>query len=189
LGPILWQFPPGFRFEPERFATFLALLPKDGPAALALAERHDAHVREHTWLAADGIGRIRHAVEIRHESFCTPDFVALLRRHGVALVTADAPRWPALFDLTADFAYCRLHGGKQLYRSSYDPAALDRWAARLQAWSHGLPMTDGRFIAPAAETDLQPRDVYLYFDNTMEQAAPVDALALIDRLQPAEATG
>ncbi|WP_222183006.1 DUF72 domain-containing protein [Geminicoccus harenae] len=189
LGPILWQFPPGFRFEPELFAAFLALLPQDGAAALALAERHDAHVGEHTWLAADGIGRIRHAVEIRHESFCTPDFVALLRRHRVALVAADAPRWPALFDLTTDFAYCRLHGGKLLYRSSYDGASLDRWAARLQAWSQGLPMTDGGFIAPGGDPAPMPRDVYLYFDNTMQQAAPVDALALVDRLQPAQATG
>lgn len=187
LGPILWQFPPSFRFEAERFAAFLALLPQDGRAALALAKRHDGHVGEHSWLAAHGIGRIRHAVEIRHESFCTESFVDLLRHYGVALVAADAPRWPAVFDRTADFAYCRLHGGEQLYRSSYGPTALDRWAARLQAWSHGLPMTDGRFIAPGSGPAPAPRDVYLYFDNTMQQAAPVDALALIDRLQAEEA--
>ena len=182
LGPILWQFPAGFRFEPERFAAFLALLPRDGRVALALAEQHDAHVAGRTWLAADGIGRIRHAVEIRHPSFCTPAFPALLARHDVALVTSDAPNWPGFMDATADFAYCRLHGDRRLYRSSYDAASLDRWAARLRAWSQGRPMTDGRFIAADAQLAAQPRDVFLYFDNTMEQAAPVDALALIGRL-------
>jgi len=126
--------------------------------------------------------RLRHAIEIRHDSFRDPAFIALLRRHRAALVVADTVEWPLLMDLTADFVYCRLHGSTELYRSAYAPDALDRWAARVEAWSRGAPMTDGNFVTPPVD-DGRPRDVFLFFDNTDKLQAPDDARALMARLE------
>ncbi len=181
LGPILWQFPASFRFEAGSFAAFLALLPQDGEAASALASRHDDHVKARGWLKADGVGRLRHAVEVRHESFNDPAFIALLREHDVALVCADAVDWPLWTDLPADFAYIRLHGSQELYASGYDDAALDRWAGLISAWAEGRDAGEAGRIVPA-RTEGRPRDVYVYFDNTMKPRAPRDALALMARL-------
>jgi uncharacterized protein YecE (DUF72 family) len=115
LGPILWQFPPNMRYDRERFEAFLQLLPRDTVQAQALARRHDHHVKGRARLAVDRNRRLRHAVEIRHESFRDADFIALLRRHGVALVVADtAGKWPLLEDVTAGFMYLRLHGDTEL---------------------------------------------------------------------------
>lgn len=153
LGPILWQFPPQMKFDQERFARFFSLLPKDTEEALALARRHDGRMKGRVWLEAQGRGPVRHAVEIRHESFCCEAFIALLRRHGVVLVVADTPAWPLLMDVTADFVYCRLHGAEQLYASGYNDEALDRWAERVRAWSAGREPAD----ANRASAPLKPR--------------------------------
>jgi len=187
LGPILWQFPPFFRYDSERFETFLALLPHDGAAAARLAARHDSRLRAQPWLDTAGVGRIRHAVEIRHESFRDPAFIDQLRRHDVALVTADTVEWPLLMDLTADFVYCRLHGSIELYNSGYSPAELDRWAARMDAWANGRPMRDGNFVTAPLD-DGRRRDVFLFFDNTDKLKAPGDAEGLMRRLN-VEANG
>lgn len=181
LGPILWQFPPSFRFERESFAAFLTLLPQDGKAASACAQKHDDHIKARGWLTADGIDRLRHAVEVRHESFRDPAFIDLLRQHNVALVCADAVDWPLWTDLTADFAYIRLHGSQELYASGYDDGELDRWATLVAAWAEGNDAGGETRIAPA-KADGRPRDVYVYFDNTMKPRAPRDALALMSRL-------
>lgn len=181
LGPILWQFPPNFRFEPERMSAFLALLPHDTKSAAALAHEHDHRLAGRAWLETDAVRPLRHAVEIRHESFRDEAFVRLLREHDVALVCADTVEWPRLMDLTADFVYCRLHGSETLYQSGYDGAAIARWAARVRAWSLGHPMLDGEFAdKPSKRT--KPRDVFLYFDNTDKLRAPGDARALMEHL-------
>lgn len=182
LGPILWQFPPNFRFDVGRIRDFLALLPHDTQAAAHLAREHDHRLDGRAWLETDRTRPIRHAMEIRHESFRDKRFVELLREHGVALVCADTVEWPRLMDITSDFAYCRLHGSEELYRSGYDAAALDRWAARVRAWSHGEPMRDGTFAAPSP-VSRQQCDVFLYFDNTDKLRAPDDARALLQRLE------
>ena len=104
LGPILWQFPPRMTFDPDRFRTFLDLLPRDTKEAAALARRHDKRLSKRNWLESDVKQPVRHAVEIRHESFRAPDFIDLLRRYDTALVCADTVEWPLLMDLTADFA-------------------------------------------------------------------------------------
>jgi uncharacterized protein YecE (DUF72 family) len=181
LGPILWQFPPFFRFDAARFEPFLALLPHDTEAAAALAARHDDRLKAPAWLDTEGKRPIRHAVEIRHESFRDPAFTALLRRYGVALVCADTVEWPRLMDLTADFVYCRLHGSTELYRSGYEPEAIGLWGGRVDAWAAGRPMHDGDFVEPVPP-DAQPRDVFLYFDNTDKLRAPDDARALMRRV-------
>lgn len=182
LGPILWQFPPSFRYNPDLMEAFLALLPHGAEAAASLAARHDERMKGSVWLEADAVPVLRHAIEIRHESFCDPGFVAQLRRHRVALVCADTVEWPRLMDLTADFVYCRLHGSQELYRSGYDDAALDRWADRVRAWASGEPMHDGAFAGAADDGGHRPRDVFLFFDNTDKLRAPDNARALMDRL-------
>jgi uncharacterized protein YecE (DUF72 family) len=181
LGPLLWQFPPNFRFDAGLMDDFLALLPKDTQEAVALARKHDDRLQGRAWLKVDAQRPVRHAVEIRHESFRDPAFVALLRRHGVALVCADTVGWPRLMDLTADFVYCRLHGSAELYRSRYEKAALRRWAARIEAWAHGQPMHDGEF-AGDPDAAVQPREVFLFFDNTDKRHAPDDAASLMRML-------
>ena len=80
LGPILWQFSPRFRFDCARIEPFLAMLPRDTEAALALARRDDHRVPARTWLKIDQPRKLRHAMEIRHNSFVNPEFIALLRK-------------------------------------------------------------------------------------------------------------
>jgi uncharacterized protein YecE (DUF72 family) len=183
LGPILWQFPPNFRFDEERFARFLELLPHDTDDASALARRHDRIVTGRAVLRADKRRPLRHAVEIRNESFAVPAFVTLLRAHRVALVCADTVAWPRLMDLTSDFVYCRLHGSEELYASGYDDAALDRWADRVIAWAHGGEPKDAERIIDRPGPKRAKRDVFVYFDNDKKVRAPVDAEGLIRRIR------
>jgi uncharacterized protein YecE (DUF72 family) len=184
LGPILWQFPPNFAFDAERFASFLSLLPRDLEGAVALARKRDAFMRGRVALSIGANQTMRYAIEVRHESFNDPRFVRLLRKHNAALVIAEtARRWPMLQDITADFLYLRLHGDKKLYRSGYSDKALVRWAERISAWSRGGEPTDAIKAEPQAKAPSQPRAVFCFFDNTDEKLrAPVDAKALMKKL-------
>jgi uncharacterized protein YecE (DUF72 family) len=184
LGPILWQFPPNFRFEPDRMAAFLDLLPKDTDAALRLARRRSAWMKGRTRLAIAAPGAMRHAIEIRHDSFLDRAFVDLLRRHNVAWVVAEsAGRWPTVHDVTADFVYMRLHGDETLYQSGYGDPALDRWAERILAWHRGGEPADARKVADLKPPRRARRDVYCFFDNTdVKLRAPFDAQRLMARL-------
>jgi uncharacterized protein YecE (DUF72 family) len=183
LGPFLWQFPPSFRFDADRLRAFLALLPRDTDAATALARRRDARLAGRARLAYGPTRPLRHAIEVRHESFETPAFVELLREQRIALVVADtAGTWPYAEDLTADFVYVRLHGDRELYVSGYTPSALERWAARIRTWAAGRQVADARLLAPGARAPLVPRDVYVYFDNDIKVKAPRDAMRLAGML-------
>jgi uncharacterized protein YecE (DUF72 family) len=178
LGPILWQFPPQLPFD-GRFEAFLAQLPRDMAEAAALARRHDDRLRGRSFTAPRSRRPLSYAIEVRHDSFCTAEFVALLRRYGVALVVADtAGRWPFLEDVTADFVYVRLHGDVELYASGYRRMALKRWAERIHAWSSGGEPAGVRRISRPAAVRSRGRDVYVYFDNDAKVHAPFDALAL-----------
>ena len=182
-GPFLWQFPPQLAWNPERFDAFFSMLPKDTAAALALAREHDERLSGRAWLEIDRRRPLRHAVEIRHPSFIDPGFVALLRKHRIALVVADtAGRWPLLEDLTADFVYLRLHGDVELYASGYSDAALDRWAERIDAWRRGGQVADARLASPRTARPRLRRDVFCYFDNDVKVHAPYDAAHLAARL-------
>lgn len=129
LGPFLWQFPPNFKFDPDRMEHFLSLLPHDTSAGLALARQYEPRMEGKVALEVGKKRKLRHAVEIRHESFIDEAFIAMLRKYKVALVTADTARtWPYYEDVCADFMYLRLHGDKELYASGYSDEALDRWA-------------------------------------------------------------
>jgi uncharacterized protein YecE (DUF72 family) len=184
IGPILWQLPPNFRFDRDKLDAFFRLLPRDTRAAAALGRRHDHRLKARAWLrAGPRPRRLRHAIEVRHDSFRDPAFIDLLRRRDVALVCADTVEWPLLMDLTSDFVYCRLHGSRELYRSGYSGAELGRWAKRIRAWRDGKPMRDGIFVGTPAKP--MPRDVYVYFDNTDKLMAPRDGQALMRRLEEA----
>ncbi|HEY2336162.1 MAG TPA: DUF72 domain-containing protein [Burkholderiales bacterium] len=143
LGPFLWQLPPFLPYQPDRLQAFFEQLPR-----------------------RRGRRPLRHAIEIRHESFVNRDFIALLREHDIGLVVADtAGKFPRLFDVTADFVYVRLHGDIKIYASGYTPTALKDWAKRIRAW------------------DRAGLDVFVYFDNDMKVRAPFDALNLMQRLR------
>jgi uncharacterized protein YecE (DUF72 family) len=165
LGPFLWQFPPMFRFDPSRLESFFALLPRDTGQALALARKRDKRMTGRSRLAIDAPRKLRHAIEVRHESFITDDFIALLKQHDIGLVVADtAGKWPKLYDVTSDFVYVRLHGDIKIYTSGYTSRALDAWARRIRGWS------------------AEGADVYVYFDNDVKVRAPFDALNLMEKL-------
>lgn len=182
LGPFLWQFPPNFRFDPELLEAFLRLLPRNTEEALALARKCEPHMEGRTTLVIDADRKLRHAVEIRHQSFIDPAFVSLLRKYQVALVVADtAGKWPYREDVTSDFMYLRLHGDQELYASGYTEAALDRWAERIRAWSGGAEPVDAERITESSAA-VSSRDVYCYFDNDIKVKAPFDARRLIDKL-------
>ncbi|MEU7629791.1 DUF72 domain-containing protein [Nocardia sp. NPDC049220] len=163
LGPILWQLPPTLPFDVQLIDTFLSHLPRTTVQGVEVARRHDQRV-DPAYAATDADRPLRHALEVRHDSFVTPKCTDLLRRHGVALVVADAAgKYPLLEEVTADFVYIRLHGHDELYVSGYTDHALDEWAVKIRAW---------------AETG----DVFAYFDNDAKVMAPRDALALRTRL-------
>ncbi len=184
LGPMLWQFPPNFAFDAERFEAFLALLPHDTHAAAELARGHEARMKGRTMLDPGPKRRLRHAVEIRHESFEDPAFIALLRKYRVALVVADtAGKWPQIEDVTADFMYLRLHGDTELYASGYDDDAIARWARKIRAWREGGQPKDARLVSSKAPRKRATRDVYCYFDNDIKVHAPRDAQRLIQALE------
>jgi uncharacterized protein YecE (DUF72 family) len=183
LGPFLWQFPPNMQFDEALFEHFLQMLPKDTQAAARLARRHDEKLKHGAHTRGNGRRPLRHAVEIRHESFRDAKFVRLLRRHDAALVIADtAGKWPLIEDITASFVYIRLHGDKQIYVSGYTPRALDRWAERIRLWRDGREPPDARKVLDAAAPKRKHRNIYVYFDNDVKVRAPVDAINLMKRL-------
>jgi uncharacterized protein YecE (DUF72 family) len=184
LGPILWQFPPNFRYDRARFASFFDLLPRSTSEALRLARKRDQRMHGRSRLAIDLDRPLRHAIEIRHESFLDQDFIKLLRDYRIALTVAETARkWPLLEDVTADFLYVRLHGDEELYRSGYSDAALDRWADRIRAWHRGTEPEDAQRLTSARKTRSRPRDVFCFFDNTdVKLRAPVDAQSLMRKL-------
>ncbi len=166
LGPLLWQLPPTLGYDEERLVRFFETLPRTTAAAAALAGQHDDRLTADRVLTSTSVDQpIRHALEVRHDSFVSERFTDLLRAHDVAAVVADtAGRWPMLDAVTSDFVYVRLHGADELYVSGYTDEALDAWAERVRGWRE-----DGL-------------DTYVYFDNDAKVRAPYDAMALISRL-------
>lgn len=155
LGPVVWQMLPTRRFDADDIAAFLALLPD----------------------AVDGL-KLRHVLEVRHESFACAAFVALARRHKVAIVVADHAEHPLITDPTADFVYARLMRGSDDVPTAYDAAGLDRWAAVLRDWSAGR---DPGLPLLAEPAPVQPRDVFAYIIHEGKVRAPQGAMALAER--------
>jgi uncharacterized protein YecE (DUF72 family) len=159
LGPILWQFAPTKKFDPPDFAAFLALLPK----------------------RVDG-QPIRHVVEVRHESFCVPDFLALVRKAGAAVVLAEAEKFPVIADVTADFLYLRLQRTEEGIATGYPVKALDLWAARAKTWAAGSVPEDLPTIAGDPPAKVK-RDVFVFMISGAKTRAPAAAMALLERLK------
>ena len=159
LGPLLWQFAPTKKFDEADFGKFLELLPRK----------------------LDG-RTLRHVVEVRHDSFCTPAFIALLRKFAIPAVFAEHATYPAIADVTGDFVYARLQKGEDTIKTAYPPKALDAWAERAQAWAEGGVRTICRCIDPEHRAKPKPRDVFIYFIHEGKVRAPAAAMALIERL-------
>jgi uncharacterized protein YecE (DUF72 family) len=159
LGPIMWQMAPTKKFDRDDFAAFLALLPPrlDGTA-------------------------LRHAVEVRHDSFVDPAFVDLLRAHSVAAVLVDSAKHPPIADVTSDFVYMRLQGTSETEDTGYAPAALDAWTKRAKAWAHGDAPSDVSPVGSSAPPK-QPRDVFVYMIAGAKVRAPAAAMAMLERLK------
>lgn len=158
LGPILWQLAPYKRFHAEEITAFLKLLPRKG-----------------------GARRLRHALEVRHESFLDEKFIALLREENIAAVFADSDDYPAIADATADFVYARLQRTRENCATGYEAKDLDLWARRARAWEKGETPADlPHFAAPAKKS---ARDVFVFMIAGAKRRAPAAAQALIARLQ------
>jgi uncharacterized protein YecE (DUF72 family) len=164
LGPFLWQLSARHRFDADVLRDFLAVLPRSTRSAARLAREHDHRVRV-PLVRALVSQPLRHALEPRHESFFSEEALRLLRGAGVALAVSDSADWPIIEEVTADFAYLRLHGRPRTYRSRYGRASLERWAAKVRARRRA-------------------GDVFVYFDNDAEGHAPRDALRLRALLAP-----
>jgi uncharacterized protein YecE (DUF72 family) len=164
LGPILWQFPPMMKFNAALFDDFFSVLPRSTAHAQWIACAHDERPKGRVCLQPLDDLPLRHAVEVRHASFETPEFVELLERHNIAFVVADTPNpWPRFEGVTADFSYMRLHGSTELYNSRYTHVELVRWAGLIREWARS-------------------GDVYCYFDNTDKLHAPDNAQELMEML-------
>src|SRR5690606_30049176 len=159
LGPIVWQFAPTKKFDPEDFEAFLRLLPD----------------------SQDGV-KLRHALEVRHDSFVTPDFVTLARSYRAAIVYADHARYPAIADITGDFIYARLQTGSDDNPDCYTPEALDAWAQRARIWAEGKAPADLKVVDPENPAAARPRDVFIYFITEGKVRAPHGAMALMQRI-------
>jgi uncharacterized protein YecE (DUF72 family) len=158
LGPINWQFMATKKFDPADFEAFLKLLPK----------------------SAEG-RKLRHAVEVRHDSFRTPEFIALAREYGVAIILAADSEFPQIADLTAPFVYARIMGTTEGNEAGYAPAALDAWAERAKQLAAGTVPTDLQTAGAAAEPGT-PRDVFLYVISGHKERNPHAAMAIAERL-------
>ncbi|MGV3660300.1 MAG: DUF72 domain-containing protein [Prosthecobacter sp.] len=191
LGPLLWQLPPSFHYDEKLLADFFTLLPRDTRAAAALARTHDPFMKaDRVWTRADRNRPLRHAMEVRHDSFKHRGFVELLRQHNIALVVADtAGKWPVMEDITSDFIYARLHGDEELYVSGYSDEALAEWARKIRAWQCGSTPTGSALHAPRAKVQNGGRDVFVYFDNDVKVRSPYDAMTLAHRLGTGPAPG
>lgn len=183
LGPILWQFPPQMRLDLDLFEQFFAALPQDTAQAAQVARWRDQRLEGRELLDPPVKMKLRHCVEVRHDSFVDPAFIALLRRFNIAWVVADTPNpWPLFEDVTADFVYLRLHGSTELYKSRYTQEQVADWAARIDAWRHGGQPGDAKLISSRPPRTRASRDVYCYFDNTDKLHAPGNARELMARL-------
>lgn len=160
LGPLLWQFAPYKKFDPQDFGAFLELLPA----------KHEGC-------------KLRHVIEVRHDSFLVPEFVALLRTHNMAPVFSEHEAYPAIGDITSDFVYLRLQKGKDTVATGYPPKELDAWGQRLALLAEGRVPDDLPQLDPKSAPKPAPRDVFAYVIHEGKVRAPAAAMELIERLK------
>ena len=157
LGPILWQLMATKKFDPDDMAAFLKLLPK----------RQDRV-------------ELKHAIEVRHESFRDPAFVAMAREAGVAIVYGDSEEFPCVADVSGSIVYARLMKARAEVETGYEPSELDRWAAIARAWAAGESPSGLPYNADPAP--VQPRETYIFFISGAKERNPAAAQELIARL-------
>ncbi len=141
LGPILWQFAPTKRFDADDFSAFLSLLPPELKGC-----------------------RLRHALELRHESFASPQFVELAQKAGAAIVLADSADYPCIDAETADFKYARLMKSHKEEPTGYTAKDMAAWAKRARTWR------------------AQGRDAFIYFIDGAKERAPAAAHAFLSMI-------
>ena len=158
LGPLVWQFAPTKQFDAVDFEAFLQLLPD----------------------SVEGV-KLRHVLEVRHDSFKSPEYLKLVRKHKAATVYTDSPKFPSIADLTTDFVYARLMDSSEKLTTGYGPKALDAWAEHAHTWAAGKAPAELEQVEdkqPAAKR----RDVFIFFINGAKERAPAAAQALLSRL-------
>ena len=107
LGPILFQLPPRWRFNPQRLSNFLDSLPHD--------YRYAFEFRDPSWFDARA-----YEMMLKHRAaFCIYELAGLL-----------SPK-----EVTADFVYTRLHGPGEAYRGQYETNVLAGWAGTFSTWA------------------------------------------------------
>ena len=159
LGPILWQLAPTKKYDAEDIAAFIKLFPE----------------------SIDGL-KLRHALEVRNESFRSADFITQVRKANIAVVLADSEKYPLIADLSTDFVYVRLQQAKAEVETGYSAKALETWATLAKAWERGEESDQFPLAAPKGKP-LKSRDVFIYFINGAKERAPAAAEALLRRLK------
>jgi uncharacterized protein YecE (DUF72 family) len=159
LGPIVWQFAPTKRFDPVDFEAFLKLLPSE----------------------VGGL-KLRHVMDVRHDSFKTSEYLEVARRYKAATVFTDSDDYPSFADITGEFVYARMMRTDSTLPEGCTPQAFDQLAKCAHAWREGrepadLPLVEAK---PAAS---QPRDVFMFFISGAKEKAPAAAMALLKRLE------
>jgi uncharacterized protein YecE (DUF72 family) len=160
LGPLLWQFSPFKKFDPPDFGKFLEALP----------DKFDGR-------------SLRHVIEVRHDSFKTPEFITMLRAFKMPPVYTDHVTYPNIADITSDFVYARLQQGKDTVPTAYAPKQIGEWAARLKSWADGKEPKDLDRVDAKHKLKVQSRDVFAYVIHEGKIRAPGGAMALIERLK------
>lgn len=159
LGPVVWQFAPTKQFVPDDFEAFLSLLPD----------------------SVEGV-KLRHVLEVRHDSFMCDEYLKLARKFNAATVFTDSPKFPSFADLTADFVYARLMNAQEKVATGYAAGDLDQWAARAEAWAAGKAPADLPRVEDKPNGKHKPKALYLFFINGAKERAPAAAGALLERL-------
>lgn len=154
LGPLVWQFDAGLKPEPDSFAAFCDLLPRE----------------------AEGRA-LRHVLDVRDRAFVDAGFIALARRHGFATVFTDSLEHPSFADVAADFAYARLMRARSEIATGYPRDELAAWAGRARAWARGGEPGDLPKVSPEAPP-ARPREVFVLFISAAKERNPAAAMAL-----------
>ncbi len=132
LGPILFQLPPSWKINLDRLEEFLSGLPRE----------------------------LRYVFEFRNPTWNVSEVYEILRRHNAAYCIYELAGFLSPLEVTADFAYVRLHGPGNKYQGDYSAATLRTWASRIEQWRKDL------------------KHVFVYFDNDQAAFAAKNALEL-----------
>ncbi|MES2161012.1 MAG: DUF72 domain-containing protein [Pseudomonadota bacterium] len=143
LGPILWQLAATKRFDPDELQAFFRLLP-----------------------ARLGARKLRHVLDVRHDSFLCDDYYRLARKHKIATVITDSPDYPNIGELTGEFVYARLMNARSEVATGYTGPALKKLAEQARQWQQGA----------------KSGDAFIYFINGAKERAPAAAVHLLTLL-------